>query len=223
VPAKLFFSYAHEDQRLRDGLESHLSILKNNGEIESWHDHKITAGSEWAEKIDDNMRAADVVLLLVSSDFLASRYCSEVELRLAMERHERGEAVVIPVILRPVEWKGAPFGKLQACPTGAKPITKWSNRDEAYQNVVRAIREAVHALCDRPPLNPPPGAGCWRWRAPAGWPGGGWTPGHGRQRTSARRVLCRRSNTPTPGEPGRPGAARLTLLHRPAGGGPLLR
>ena len=159
MPAKLFFSYAHEDQRLRDGLESHLSILKNNGEIESWHDHKITAGSEWAEKIDDNMRAADVVLLLVSSDFLASRYCSEVELRLAMERHERGEAVVIPVILRPVEWKGAPFGKLQACPTGAKPITKWSNRDEAYQNVVRAIREAVHALGDRPPLNPPPAPG----------------------------------------------------------------
>lgn len=149
MAATVFFSYSHKDQRLRDELETHLSIMKNNQEIESWHDRKITAGQEWAEQIDENLRTADLILLLVSADFLASHYCWDVELKLAMERHERGEAVVIPIILKPVEWKGAPFGKLQACPTNARPITEWSSRDKAFVDVVQAIREAVRQLPER--------------------------------------------------------------------------
>ncbi|MCS5690745.1 AAA-like domain-containing protein [Cyanobium sp. FGCU-6] len=151
MPATVFFSYSHKDQRLRDELETHLSIMKNNQEIESWHDRKITAGQEWAEQIDENLRTADLILLLVSADFLASRYCWDVELKLAMERHERGEAVVIPILLKPVEWEDAPFGKLQACPTNARPITEWSSRDKAFVDVVQAIREAVRQLPERQP------------------------------------------------------------------------
>jgi hypothetical protein len=151
VPVKVFCSYSHKDQRLRDELETHLAIMKNNQEIESWHDRKITAGQEWAEQIDENLRTADLILLLVSANFLASRYCWDVEMKLAMERHERGEAVVIPILLKPVEWEDAPFGKLQACPTNARPITEWSNRDKAFVDVVQAIRKAVRQLPERGP------------------------------------------------------------------------
>ncbi|MFM7269744.1 MAG: toll/interleukin-1 receptor domain-containing protein [Cyanobium sp.] len=160
MPAKVFISYSHKDQRLRDELETHLSIMKNSREIESWHDRRITAGEEWADKIDENLRAADLILLLVSADFLASRYCFDVELTLAMQRHERSEAVVIPIILKPVDWKGAPFSKLQALPTEGRPITKWSNRDEAFTVVSKSIRETVRSLAPRDPntvMDLPPG------------------------------------------------------------------
>ena len=89
------------------------------------------------------LESAKIILLLVSADFLASDYCYDVELKRAMERHEAKEALVIPIILREVDWKGAPFGKLQALPKKAKPVTNWSNTDSAFANIARGIRRAV--------------------------------------------------------------------------------
>jgi hypothetical protein len=159
-PAKsieVFFSYSHKDEELRDELEKHLSILKRQGVITGWHDRRIGAGREWAGEIDTHLNTADVILLLISSDFLASDYCYDVEMKRAMERHEAGEARVIPVILRPVDWKGAPFGKLQALPTDAKPVTEWPNRDGAFLNVAQGIRAAVEELVgpSKVPTQPP--------------------------------------------------------------------
>src|SRR5262245_43694707 len=114
---KLFYSYAHEDAKLRDELEKYLMILKRTGVIDSWHDRKITAGSDWKGCIDSNLAFADIILLLVSADFISSDYCYDEELRKAMYRHERDQAVVIPVILRPVNWRKASFSKLEALPT----------------------------------------------------------------------------------------------------------
>jgi len=139
----IFFSYAHEDEELRDELQKHLSILERQGVITSWHDRKIGAGKEWKGEIDTHLNTARLILLLISSDFIASDYCWGVEVKRAMERHEAGEARVIPVILRPVDWKSAPFGKLQALPTDAKPVTTWSDRDEAFFDVAQGIRAAV--------------------------------------------------------------------------------
>ena len=107
----VFFSYAHEDEGLRDRLGNHLEILKRSGKIRTWHDREITAGSEWAGAIDDHLEAADIILLLVSPAFIASDYCWDVELRRAMERHEAGTALVIPIILRPIDWHGAYWQK----------------------------------------------------------------------------------------------------------------
>ena len=143
---KVFFSYAHEDENLRDELEKHLSMLKRQGVIKGWHDRKIGPGKEWKGEIDTHLDTADVILLLISPDFIASDYCWDVEVKRTMERHEAGEARVIPVILRPVDWKSAPFGKLQALPTDAKPVTIWSDRDEAFLDVARGIRAAVADL-----------------------------------------------------------------------------
>ena len=151
-PIELFYSYAHEDELLLGELIKHLSILKRQGVIREWHDRKITAGTEWKGQIDRHLDSAGVILLLVSSDFLASDYCYDVELKRALERHDKRQARVIPVILRPVHgWQDAPFGKLQAAPTDGRAITSWTNRDEAFADVARHIRSALEGLFPPPP------------------------------------------------------------------------
>jgi tetratricopeptide (TPR) repeat protein len=147
-PVDLFYSYSHADEKLRIALEKHLSILKRLGVLRDWNDRLISGGSVWEGEIDARLEQADIILLLVSPDFVASKYCWDVETTRALDRHESGDARVIPVILRPALWKKAPFGKLQALPKNAKPITKWSNRDEAFLNVAEGI-EAVAAEISR--------------------------------------------------------------------------
>jgi hypothetical protein len=143
---EVFYSYSHKDEDLRDELEKHLSILKHQGVIQSWHDRRIGAGREWASEIDTHLNTAHVILLLISADFLASDYCYEVEMKQAMGRHEAEEARVIPVILRPCDWRGAPFGKLQALPKDAKPVTSWPDPDEAFLNIAQGIRAAAEGI-----------------------------------------------------------------------------
>lgn len=128
---KLFYSYAHKDRALRDRLEMHLENLRRQNEITNWYDRDISAGKEWKREIDDHLNAAQIILLLISPDFMHSDYCYSIEMERALTRHNIGEARVIPVILRPVDWKDAPFSKLQILPTDAKPITNWQNRDDA--------------------------------------------------------------------------------------------
>ncbi|MBD2461867.1 AAA-like domain-containing protein [Oscillatoria sp. FACHB-1407] len=149
-PVEVFISYSHRDEKLRERLDSHLSLLRRQEVIQAWHDRKITAGSEWAGAIDDKLNSADIILLLISDQFLASDYCYGIEMQRAMERHEAKEACVIPIILKPVDWSSAPFAKLQAFPKDAKPVTKWNNRDEAFLNIAKGIREAAETIAARP-------------------------------------------------------------------------
>ncbi|KFE64952.1 toll/interleukin-1 receptor domain-containing protein [Hyalangium minutum] len=144
--AKLFFSYSHADEALRNRLETHLTMLKRQGLIEPWHDRRITAGNEFDASISKHLEAANVILLLVSSDFLASEYCYSKEMMRALERHEADEARVIPVILRSCDWHSSPFGKLLAAPRDGKPVTMWPNEDEALTDVAVKVREAVKEL-----------------------------------------------------------------------------
>jgi TIR domain/inactive STAND len=148
---KVFFSYSHKDEDLRNELGKQLTILERLKIIQSWHDRNITAGAEWAKEISTNLETAHIILLLISADFLASDYCYEIELDRAMQRHEANEARVIPIILRSVDWQEAPFGKLQALPTGGKPVTSWSNRDEAFTDIVRGIKGMIKELRERQP------------------------------------------------------------------------
>jgi hypothetical protein len=150
----LFFSYSHVDEALRNQLEVHLFALKRQGLIATWHDRRITAGTPVGDAIDANLNASQVILLLVSSDFIASDYCYEREMARAMERHLNGDARVIPVILRPCDWHDQPFGKLLAAPRDGKPITTWPNIDEAFLDVERAIKAAVKQLGEKHKLAP---------------------------------------------------------------------
>ena len=144
--AKVFYSYSHRDEGLRDELGNHLAPLHRQGLIAEWHDRKIGPGTEWEGQIDTHLDEAEIILLLISSDFIASDYCYDVELNRAMERHEAEEAYVIPIILRPVDWEGAPFAALQALPRDAEPVTSWENQDEAFRDISQAIRRKIEEL-----------------------------------------------------------------------------
>ncbi len=153
---EIFFSYAPEDERLCEQLEAHLSFLKWQGLAISWHRRNISAGAEWEHEIDQHLNAADIILLLISSDFMHSTYCFSKEMMRAMERHEAGEACVIPVLLRPVYWWTAPFSKLHALPTNGKPVVSgiWHSSDEAFEEIARGICKVIEKLTQKSLENP---------------------------------------------------------------------
>jgi TIR domain len=155
--ATIFFSYSHKDEALRNDLEAHLAHLKHQGLIDAWHDRRIVAGDELDAAIFGKLEAADIILLLVSSDFMSSTYCYSKEMARAMERHQAGEARVIPVILRHCDWTHSPIGKLLAVPRDGKPVASWPDRDEAFAEVAKQVRQAVEEQAKktgRPPAVP---------------------------------------------------------------------
>jgi len=142
----LFYSYAHVDATLRDELDKHLSLLRQGGFIAQWYDRNISAGTDWVDQIDQHLNTAHIILLLISSDFLASTYCYSIEMKSALERHKAGEARVIPILLRPVDWQDAPFAKLQVLPQNASPVTTWTDRDLAFRDIAIQLRKVVKEL-----------------------------------------------------------------------------
>jgi hypothetical protein len=158
APLTLFYSYAHEDQMLRDQLEKHLRQLQRQGLISGWHDREIPAGGEWAHEIDTHLETASIILLLVSPDFLGSDYCYESEMQHALERHKLGRARVIPIILRPCDWQHSPLKDLQCLPRDGKPVTQWSDQDEVFNAITQSLRRIIEqqqAVAHPPvPLSP---------------------------------------------------------------------
>jgi tetratricopeptide (TPR) repeat protein len=150
---KIFLSYAYEDETLRNALVRHLKLLENQGGITIWHDRKILPGAEWQDEIDQHLKSAEIILLLISSDFLDSEYRNGSELRLALERHKTKESRVIPVILRACNWQDLPIGKLKALPTDGKAITSWSNQDEAFTDVVKKLKQFIIEFKDATIVN----------------------------------------------------------------------
>ncbi len=143
---EVFFSYAHEDEKLRDRLATHLKLLERQKVISAWYDRDITAGDEWKTELLEQLERADIILLLISSDFLASDFCWGVELERAMKRHTEKSTCVIPIILRDVDWTSAPFAKLQALPKNAEPVTNWTNQDQAFTDIAKGIRKVAERL-----------------------------------------------------------------------------
>ncbi len=145
MPVKIFFCYAREDETLLRTLKTHLRPLERQGLVALWHDREIHAGANWEQEINRELNAADLILLLVSPDFMESDYCYGKEMQRALERHAQGACAVIPVILRPVYWHGEPLGHLQALPTDGKPITgpDWHTPDSAFYDVVAGISQVI--------------------------------------------------------------------------------
>jgi len=144
TPLRVFVSYSHKDDDYLQELGTHLSLLVRQKIIEHWTDHRIEPGADWFEEINGQLAAADVILLLVSADFLDSDYVWK-ELDRALERHCAGEAKVIPIIIRHCEWGSTPFAKFQVLPTKNGPIATWKDRDAAYKEVASKIRELAAA------------------------------------------------------------------------------
>jgi internalin A len=148
---RLFYCYSHADSGLRRKLDEHLALLKRDGIITEWYDGKIGPGADIDAAIDENLARSDIVLLLISAAFIHSDYCFQNEMTRALERHDQGTARVIPIILRPVEdgWQSTVFGRLKALPRDGKPVTKWSNRDSAWADIVNGIRKTARELQER--------------------------------------------------------------------------
>ena len=144
MPAEVFYAYVPEDRRWLVKLEKHLSLLKHQKLISTWHPGLLAAGAEVAPDIARHLNSAAIILLLISPDFLASDACYDDTLQHALERHKVNEARVIPVLLRPVaDWQSAPFAHLLSLPTDGKFISTWNNQDVAFADVAAGIRRAL--------------------------------------------------------------------------------
>lgn len=149
-PREVFISYASKDEKLLEEFEPYLDGLERREVIRSWHGRKIHAGEDWHKVISEHLNTAQIVLLLISKNFLASEYCYGVEFKLAMKRHKSGAARAIGIILHTCDWRSTPLFQLQVLPKGGKPVSKWDDIDEAFVNVANGISEVVNELkCDR--------------------------------------------------------------------------
>lgn len=140
---KVFISYSHKDECLKDELDEHLTALRRKSVISVWHDRKITAGDEWKEQIDSNLESADIIIFLVSSSFIASDYCYDIEMQRALEKQKEGSATIISIILRNCDWTDCEFAKFQVVPKDARAITLWEDRDTAWLDAVRGLKEHI--------------------------------------------------------------------------------
>src|SRR5258708_2458880 len=152
-PIEVFCSYAPEDEAFCHQLETHLSPLRHERLLSIWYHRKIIPGTDWAKTVDEHLSKATVILLLISSDFLASDYCYGVEVVQALQRHKANEARVLPIIVRSVLWQSSPFAHLAVLPTDANAITLWSDRDVALTDVANGIRLAISDLKAHPERN----------------------------------------------------------------------
>ncbi len=146
---KVFISYSHKDETFREQLTTHLKPLERQRLIDIWYDETLDPGKLWADRINQELDEADIILLLISADYLAQDFLYNIEMRRAMERHDSGDTVIVPVILRPVNWEGAPFARLQALPDDGRPVTLWPNVDEAFAQVARRVRELANDIMSR--------------------------------------------------------------------------
>jgi len=143
---QVFVSYSHRDEAVKNELLKHLEPLKRLNLVEAWHDRKINAGDKWDEAISSALENADIVILLISIDFINSKYCYDVEMQVALDRQAANDAVVIPVIVRNCMWKSTPFAKLQALPVDGRAIASWPEPDEPLTLVSEGIRDVAERL-----------------------------------------------------------------------------
>lgn len=141
---KVFISYSKTDEHYRNELEKHLSVMKRNGTIASWHDRKLLPGEKWDGKIKQELKEADIILFLVSSDFLATDYIYDVELDLALKRDKdsNDNVICVPIILRPCDWEDSPLGQFNS-PEKGIVISTSVDTDEALLKIVKKLKEIL--------------------------------------------------------------------------------
>ncbi|MCB0562205.1 MAG: toll/interleukin-1 receptor domain-containing protein [Lewinellaceae bacterium] len=144
---RVFISYAHEDREFVNKLNKHLAPLRRK-EVDNWEDSEILPGAAWNEEIERKLKEAKIILLMISPDFMNSDFIYTKELPIALQRHKDGDAIVIPVILRPSLWDTEEFAGIQALPRGARPIVQWPDEDEAFVDVASGLRRVIKSIRD---------------------------------------------------------------------------
>lgn len=140
---KLFYCYEQRDKQWFTRLDAHLSSLKREFQITTFSKYEVLAGMEIEKEIDTQLNTADIILLLISSAFIDSDYCYSLEMEKALQRQQEGDVCVIPILLRPVEWKYTPFSKLQPLPANGKAVTSWQRPDDALHDIAVGIRKSL--------------------------------------------------------------------------------
>lgn len=148
-PLKIFISYARKDANYKDDLLVHLSPLKRNGLIEAWHDSDVEPGEVWESEILNQLQEADVILFLVSPNFMASEYIHREEIQRAMERHKQGKTIIVPIWIKPVAVSDAELDRFQSLPKDRKPVSQWGDRDEAWVDVVQRLLPLFKKLSEQ--------------------------------------------------------------------------
>ena len=146
----LFISYSHKDEELKNELLLHLKPLEDLGLIKSWYDNKILPGQDINDEISENIMRSDIILLLISIDFINSNYCYNKEMAKALDRRRNKECEVIPVILRNCLWnhRKMPIGSLKALPRDGKAVCSWTDKDDAFTNIAQKLKEVAHQIID---------------------------------------------------------------------------
>ena len=151
-PIKVFISYSHRDDELKQELLTHLKGLERQKIIKLWHDRDISAGTQWAQQIDQNLDEAHIILFLVSADFIASDYCASIEMERALERDRLQQARTIPVIIRDCDWLSTPLQQLQGIPRDNKAVATRGDRfarDTAWLEIAASIKDIAQGIRDR--------------------------------------------------------------------------
>lgn len=154
-PLRVFYSYSRVDAKRRQRLSKSLSLLERRGMISTWYDNEILPGAEFDKEIANKLAEADIILLLISDDFMASRYCQDIELPAAIKRRAKAGVDVLPLIIREtagwkkyvVKWdgevEGVALGKLNALPSSGKPVHDWKPNDKGWANIAEGIERVV--------------------------------------------------------------------------------
>lgn len=149
-PVSVFFIYARQDQNYKKRIVNNLTPLIQNGTITVWNDEDILPGANWENEIAQHLSEADIILALVSEDFLASSYIQSKELIKAFERYENKEVEIIPIILRACLWEENPRLKtLQALPDEGKAVNNWSPEDNAYRSIALGVQAKINEVFAR--------------------------------------------------------------------------
>lgn len=140
---KVFLSYSHVDEKYKEELDKHFAALKRSDKVETWNDRKLLPGCKLDDDIKKHLGEDDIIILLISSDFIASDYCYNIEMCKAIERSQNQECIVIPIIVRPCLWTETPLKDILALPKDGKPISQYADSDEAYLEVVSAVNKML--------------------------------------------------------------------------------
>lgn len=150
---KLFVSYSRKDSEFLEDFKTHIAGLKRNNLIEEWTDQQINPGDVWEKTLKLELETADIIIFLVSSDFIASDYIHDIEVTKAIERHNKSEVIIVPIIIRPCDFQSTQLNIFQALPKNVEPVSKWEDKDEAWLNVVEGIKKIIKGFKKKPPNN----------------------------------------------------------------------
>ena len=146
MAVNVFISYSHKDEIFKDSLVEHMAGLKRSGQINEWHDRKIIAGQDWSKEISEHLESSNLILFLISSSFMNSDYCMNIEAKTALQMHKDRRAQLIPIVVRSVEWSDSELSKLQGLPKDAAAISSWPDQDEAWVNVIKGMKAHIEVF-----------------------------------------------------------------------------